>query len=254
MVARPCQRQRCRAAVFQGHRIHAASTGDHTRQYHIFFLDENGWNQRTLSARDIDNPTQKFSEAQLASSYMRRPMVLTDSDERIIVIYNDNRFPGITVVFSEPLAQDPTREHWTRMNLTHEDLGLWEATYDEPRWKQDGVLHMLYQKLPSPGISYVSSNNSTPVSVIEWDAHAYFNDPIHWELDTTTTPGQASISAPAYFGFRYDLRTSTDLDFSAPPVVTVPGDGFRREFGDWPMNEPRRFWRLERVEEASGGL
>ena len=231
-----------------------ASTGDHTRQYHIFFLDETGWHQRTLSARDIDDPAQKFAEAQLASSYMRRPVVLTDAADRIIVIYNDNRFPGITVVFSEPLAQDPTREHWTRMNLTHEDLGLWEATYDEPRWKQDGVLHMLYQKLPSPGNSYVSSNNSTAVAVVEWDADSYFNGPIHWEMDITTTPGEASISAPIYSGFRYDLRTSTDLDFSASPAVTLPGDGTWWEFGTWPMDESRRFWRLERIEEASGGL
>jgi hypothetical protein len=45
----------------------------------------------------------------LNSSRMGRPVVLTDADDRIIVVYNDNRFPGITVVFSEPLAQDPDR-------------------------------------------------------------------------------------------------------------------------------------------------
>ena len=231
-----------------------ASAGDHTRQYHIFFLDENGWHQRTLSARDIDNPAQKFSEGQLASSYMRRPVVLTDAADRIIVIYNDNRFPGITAVFSEPLAQDPARERWTRMNITHEDLGLWEATYDEPRWKQDGVLHMLYQKLPSPGISYAMSNNSTPVSVVEWNAHAYFNDPVRWEVDFTATPGHVSISAPAHSGFRYDLRKSADLDFSAPPAASVTGDGRWWDFGTWSLDGPRGFWRLDRIEEASGGL
>lgn len=231
-----------------------ASAGDHTRQYHIFFLDENGWHQRTLSARVIDNPSQKFSEGQLGSSYMGRPVVLTDAEDRIIVIYNDSRFAGITAVFSEPLAQDPTREQWTRINITHENLGFWEATYDEPRWKQDGVLQMLYQKLPGSGASYASTNNSTPLSVVEWDAHTYFNGPIRWDVDFTATPGHASISAPAYSGFRYDLSTSTDLDFNKPPAVTLPGDGFRRDFGTWPLEEPRRFWRMERVEEASGGL
>lgn len=231
-----------------------ASSGDNTRQYHIFFLDDTGWHQRTLSARDIDNPATKYSESQLGSSYMGRPVVLTDADDRIIVLYNDNRFDGITVVFSLPLAQDPDRLQWTRMNLTTGNLGNWEATYDEPRWKQDGVLHMLYQKLPGIGMSYGTKNNSTPVSVIEWNADAYFNGPVRWAVDMTSNPAEARVAARTRIGFRYDLKTSTDLDFSAPPAASVTGDGEWWNFGTWPINEPRRFWRLERVEEASGGL
>jgi BNR repeat-containing family member len=231
-----------------------ASTGNHTRQYHIFFHNGTSWQQRTVSARNLDSPATKYSESQLGSSQMGRPVVLTDADDRIIVLYNDNRFLGITAVFSEPLAQDPNRNNWTRINLTHENLGSWEGTYDETRWKQDGVLHMLYQKLPGMGMSYSSQNNSTPVSVMEWDAHAYFNSPGQLTLDTTTTPGQAKVLAPAYAGFRYDLRTSTSLDFSAPPVGTIDGDGTLRDFGNWPVNEPRRFWRIERTEEATNGF
>ena len=154
-----------------------ASTGDHTRQYHIFFHDGTNWHQRAVSARDIDNPSTKITEPELGAHYMGRPVVLTDADDRIIVVYNDNRFEGITVVFSLPLAQDPDRNHWTRMNLTQQNLGHWETTYDEARWKRDGVLHMLYQKLPGIGMSYKSQNKSTPVSVIEWNAYAYFNSP-----------------------------------------------------------------------------
>ena len=231
-----------------------AASGNHTRQYHIFFHDGSAWQQRTVSARTVDSPATKFSETQLGSSWVGRPVVLTDAQDRIIVLYNDNRFDGITAVFSEPLARDPNRIKWTRMNLTHENLGSWEGTYDETRWKQDGVLHMLYQKLPGMGKSYSSQNNSTPVSVLEWDAYAYFNGPVQWTLDTTTTPGQAAVLAPAHAGFRYDLRTSTNLDFSAPPVGTITGDGTLRNFGSWQMNEPRRFWRLERTEKATNDL
>ena len=233
-----------------------AASGDHTRQYHIFFHNGTIWQQRTVSARDIDNPADQYGGTGpgLSTSFMGRPIVITDSEDRIIVLYNDNRFPGITAVFSEPLAQDPARNHWTRMNLTHENLGGWEGTYDETRWKQDGVLHMLYQKLPGMGVGYISQNSSTPVSVLEWDAHAYFNGPVQWTVDTTTTPGQAAVMAPAYAGFRYDLRTSTDLDFSAAPVETLSGDGTLQDFGTWPINEPRRFWRLERTEEATNDL
>jgi hypothetical protein len=228
-----------------------AAAGDHTRQYHIFFHDGGAWHQRTISARALDNPATKYAESQLGSSYMGRPVVLTDAQDRIIVIYNDNRFAGITVVFSLPLAHDPARIHWTRMNLTHENLGNWETTYDEERWKRDGVLHMLYQKLPGQGMSYSTANNSTPVSVMEWNARAYFNGPVRWKMDTTSAPGEAVISAATRTGFRYDLKTSTNLDFSAPPASTHPGNGAWQEFGAWPMDEPRRFWRMQRTEEAT---
>lgn len=231
-----------------------ALSGDHTRQYHIFFHDGSSWQRRTVSARDIDNPNNAIPENQLRNHRMGRPLVLTDADDRIIVIYNDNRFEGITAVFSLPLADDPARNHWTRVNLTPENLGIWEATYDEPRWLRDGVLHMLYQKLPGIGMDYTSQNISTPVSVAEWDARAYFRGPVEWAMDTETTPGEATIIARTQVGFRYDLRTSTDLDFIAPPVSTRTGDGTWWEFGTWPMDEDRRFWRMERTEEATNEL
>lgn len=231
-----------------------AARGDHTRQYHIYFHNGTTWQRRTVSARNLDNPATKFSEAQLGTSRMGRPVVLTDADDRIIVVYNDNRFDGVTVVFTLPLAQDPDRLHWTRMNLTSENLGNWETTYDEERWKRDGVLHMLYQKLPGMGMSYSGQNHSTPVAVLEWNASAYFNSPTRWRVDTMSTPGQATVLARTKIGFRYDLRTSTDLDFSSPPVVSGSGDGDWLDFGSWPMNEPRRFWRLERVEQATNEL
>lgn len=236
-----------------------AGSGDHTRQYHIFFHDGSAWHKRTVSARDIDNPAVKFGTAGASADdlgRMSRPVVLTDAADRIIVVYNDNRSDGITVVFSLPLASDPGRNHWTRMKLTHENLGQWEPTYDEHRWRRDGVLHMLYQQNQDPaiGLDYTARNNSTPVSVVQWDAHAYFNTPPLCHVDTATTPGQALISAPTRTGFRYDLKTSTDLDFSAPPAVTLPGDGTWQDFGTWPMNEPRRFWRIEQTEEATDDL
>ncbi|BCX47820.1 neuraminidase [Haloferula helveola] len=231
-----------------------AGTGDHTRQYQVLFHDGSSWQRRTISARDIDDPATKFSEGQLGSSRMGRPVVLTDSEDRIIVIYNDNRADGITAVFSLPKATDPGRNQWTRMNLTHENLGNWETTYDESRWKRDEVLHIFYQKLPGMGASYSGQNLSTPVSVLEWDVEAYFGDPVHWKFDTSSVPGQAVISAPTRAGFRYDLRTSTDLLFTDPPAATLPGNGAWQEFGSWPLNEGRRFWQLERVEEAANDL
>ena len=231
-----------------------ALTGNHARQYHIFFHNGSAWQRRTVSARAIDNPATKYAETQLQDSKMGRPVVLTDASDRIFVIYNDNRFAGITVVFSQPLAKDPGRQHWTRMNLTTENLGNWETTYDEPRWKRDGVLHMLYQQLPGSGASYTAQNNATPVSVLEWNARRYFNDPVRLRIDRDAVPGGIAVSAETRVGFRYDLRTSTGLDFSAPPAASRQGSGSWQQFPAWPLNEPNRFWRVERSEEPTDEL
>jgi hypothetical protein len=69
-----------------------------------------------------------------------------------------------------------------------------------------------------------------------------------------STPSQATVTARTRIGFRYDLRSSTDLDFSDPPAVSLPGDGVWWELGTWPMNEQRRFWQLQRTEESTDDL
>jgi len=230
-----------------------SGSGDFTRNYQLLYHDGSNWQQCAISNRTIDDPGTRYSEAYV--SHLGRPIVVVDEADRIIVVYRDNRDTnGVTVVWSEPLAQDPTRSHWSRMDLTTEDVGDWEPTYDEGRWKRDGVLHLLYQKCPGNGISYSSQNHSTPVSILEWNARAYFNGPLFWSMDTETNPDMAAFSARTRVGFRYDLRTSTELLFSDPPATSLPGDGSWREFGSWPMSEPRRFWRMERAEEATDDL
>ena len=131
--------------------------GVDVRNYFIFFHDGEGWHRRQVSDRSA------------VGGWLRRPIVMTDADDRILMIYYDGRSPGIQVVFSQPLALDPERLHWKRMHLTNEDLGGWEPTYDEQRWRRDGVLQMLYQKSGAG-----NPNRSSPVSVITWDARAYF--------------------------------------------------------------------------------
>jgi len=150
--------------------------GGYTRQQQIFFWDGTAWQKRTVTKRKPPAGNKPISEGQLKHQMLSRPIVVTDADDRIIVIYTDHQNHGILVSHSEPLAVDPERKKWTQFNLTHENLGIWEATYDEARWKKDGVLQMLYQKMPGSGKRYTTQNKSTPVSVIEWNARKYFKN------------------------------------------------------------------------------
>ena len=70
------------------------------------------------------------------------------------------------------------------------------------------------------------------------------------EETARTDPGQVSISSDTRIGFSYQLKTSTDLLFSSPSIETLQGDGTWQSFGDLATDEPRRFWRIERVEES----
>ena len=227
-----------------------AASGDHTRQYHIFFHDGSQWQQRTVSARTNDNPATKYSEAQLGSSRMGRPVVLTDTDDRIIVIYNDNRFPGVTTVFSEPRAKDPNRNKWTRTNLTHENIGDWDATYDEARWKQDGVLHLFYQKLPGMGMSYSSQNNSTPVSVLEWNAASYFDHRPTLKISLTNATDTV-LTWNAQPGWFYQIQSGTNLT-AWENVAALPGT--MGELNYTHTNSIGHFERYWRIEAHEGGF
>jgi hypothetical protein len=95
---------------------------------------------------------------------MSRPIVFTDPDNRVLVVFSDHQRGGVvTVAYSE----DATREKWKFIDLTDENMGLWEPMYDPVRWNADGVLSMYYQ--PS-GLGQRAAN----ASVLEWDTRGYF--------------------------------------------------------------------------------
>ena len=140
-----------------------AALGDHRRQYMLAWYDnaQAEWQTSQISNRTIDGPA-KTSEAVVRD--LGRPVVLVDDDNRIIVAYRDNQSAnGLTIAYSE----SPQRNDWQSFDLTTEDLGDFEPNYDVNRWREDGVLSMLYQ-----GTNL--GQTGAPVSVLEWDARSYF--------------------------------------------------------------------------------
>lgn len=151
-----------------------SGSGDYTRQYHIYFHDGTDWHRRTVSNRTLDDSSVKFMDPMLKSSRMGRPVVLADSCDRIIVVYNDNSTNGVTAVYSGTAVEDPLRQNWTRINLSSEYIGGSESVYDEAKWKEEGILNLFYQQMPGVEFKFSSQNNSTPVSILEWRADLFF--------------------------------------------------------------------------------
>ena len=230
---------------------------NYRRQYMVVFRDDHGtpstaddtWEQRQVSQR-TNNPTgTKYSE-----SYVRdlgRPIVVTDDQDRIIVVYRDDaENNGLTMVHSLPKAEDPERLVWIQLDLTSENLGNYEPIIDNELWAAKRQLHFLYQA--SEGKGYVAPDNlASRISVLEWDAAAYFSQASQPSLAFAPNGEDAILTIPSEPSWSYRLWSTTDfVDWQI--VDTQAGTGAPLVFthSEGALG-PKRFWR---VESAEGGF
>jgi hypothetical protein len=136
-----------------------AAGGNHTRQYMLAYHNGTSWQTSQISNRPVE-PMQ--TDATVRD--LGRPIVVVDNANRAIVVMRyDQRGDVVTIAHSQD------RQNWTLVDLTTEALGDWEPTYDTALWKSQNKLHLLYQPI-------TGATDST-ISVLEWDAAAYFNNP-----------------------------------------------------------------------------
>ncbi len=141
-----------------------AARGNHLREYMLMEFDGVKWRVHAVTHRKPENENARIPESQLKTFRMSRPIVLTDSDNRALLVFSDHQRGGvITLAYSE----DSAREKWEFVDLTTANMGLWEPTYDLARWNDDGVLSMYYQPC---GLGPRASD----AAVLEWDARRYF--------------------------------------------------------------------------------
>lgn len=220
--------------------------GNYRRQYMVVFRHENGtWQSRAVSSRTIDPTGTRYDESAVRN--LGRPVVVTDDADRIIVAYRDNQGTnGLTIVHSLPRAEDPDRLLWISFDLTTENLGNYEPMIDNELWDAKRQLHFLYQA--SEGEGFVApANLAARISVLEWDAADYFAHSPQPGIEKTDTGVRVRWRSEPSFSYR--LMTSTDLlDWTeAAPARRGDGTVFEHLHTLVP-GEPKRFWRLERVE------
>jgi len=153
--------------------------GNFTRQYMLAYYDGNAWQTSQISNRPNEPLQTDATVRDLA-----RPIVMVDDDNRTIVVMRyDQRSDVVTIGYSED------RQNWNLVDLTATGLGDWEPTYDAELWKRENKLHLLYQPV---GLGSASST----ISVLEWDAKAFFFDlgppPLALQIDRST--GLATIA------------------------------------------------------------
>jgi hypothetical protein len=218
---------------------------NHRRQYMVAFRHADGsWQTRPVSNRTNNPTTTKYNESAVRD--LGRPVVVNDDSDRVIVAYRDDAGDnGITISHSLPLAEDPDRLLWIEFDLTRENLGNLEPMIDNELWDRDRQLHFLHQ--PSSGKGYVPpANTAARISVLEWDAAAYF---AHRPQPSITRDGDTlRLSCPSEPSWSYKLWSSLDLD-DWELEETRDGTGgelvFTRVLAP---GETKRYWRIEFIE------
>jgi hypothetical protein len=219
------------------------------RQYMVVFPNTNGvWQTRQISHRSND-PTNTM----LTDNFVRdlgRPVVVTDPQDRIIVLYRDNfGSNGLTIVHSLPKAVDPDRQTWTTFDLTSDNLGNYESVIDLARWQRDEVMDIVYQ--PSAGEGYSPpANTASQIGVLEWDAGAYFQYQPQLNLVLTNQSSVAALSFIARPSWGFRLLTSTNLLSSWQSVATWNNTNGPVRFVQPLGSGSQRFWKLNYSEGA----
>jgi hypothetical protein len=224
-------------------------TNNYRRQYMVIFRSTNSWAVRQVSQRTID--ATNTMAADTAVRDLGRPVVVTDKDDRIIVLYRDNQGSnGLTIAHSLPRAVDPDRLTWTTVDLTTDNLGAYEPVIDVARWNRDNVMHILYQ--PCTGHGYTApANTAAPIGVLEWNAAAYFahRPPLQVSISNRTN---AILSFNSQIGWGYHIQTSTNLN-SWTTLSTLSGTGNTlQNIQTNAVSDFQRYWRLEIKEGGFG--
>jgi hypothetical protein len=141
-----------------------ATHGDNLREYMLVEFDGKNWHVHQVTHREPENANGRIPESRLKKFRMSRPIVLTDPENRVLVVFSDYERGGVVTV---AYSADRAREKWKFIDLTDKNMGLWEPMYDPARWNADGVLSMYYQPC---GLGQQAER----VSVLEWDARGYF--------------------------------------------------------------------------------
>jgi hypothetical protein len=177
-------------------------------------------------------------------------VVVSDQQNRVIVLYRDNSGSnGLTVCHSLPYAMDPLRTHWTSFVLTTDNLGNYEPVIDLARWSRDSVLDIVYQASSGEGYS-PPTNNASQISVLEWNAAAYFNYSPTLRLVITNQNHDVLFTWDTQPGWGYEVQRSTDLT-SWSTVTTLAGvDAFApiQYLQTNGVSGPKAFWRLQTKE------
>jgi hypothetical protein len=134
-------------------------------QYHIVYLNGNGWQTRNLGFRKT---AFSLSGAGTKKIPISRPQIIAWQNGKNLsaaIIFRDDELGGKV---SMAVCDNIENPNWKLKNLTETSVVSWEPSYDTELWKNKKILHLFVQKAEQ--IDGEGTANIPPqmVQVIEW--------------------------------------------------------------------------------------
>ncbi len=147
---------------------------DSVPQYHLIFKKDGRWQAHDLGFRKTPFTLSGSGTKRIPIS---RPQVIAwRSSQKISVaiIFRDAE-RGNKV--SAAICNDIDDLQWKIIDLSEENVGMWEPTYDTELWKDRRILNLFVQKTEQADAEGKSNLAPTMVKVLEWQSMGLYSDP-----------------------------------------------------------------------------
>lgn len=139
--------------------------GDSIPQYRIVYLENNKWMLRTPGFRKT---AFHLSGAGTKRIPLSRPQLLVwnaGSVVNAVIIFRDEeRGNKVSIAVCKNIGE----AKWNITDLTTDEVGSWEPTYDTGLWKEKSILNLFVQKVEQTDAEGKANTPPQMVKVLEW--------------------------------------------------------------------------------------
>lgn len=142
-----------------------ADSGTNVPQYHLIYKEGKSWQVYNTAFRKTD-----FSLSGTGTKHIpiSRPQIISwnkNNRQKAAIIFRDEE-RGNKV--SAAICNDLGKMKWNVLDLSSEDEGAWEPSYDTELWKKKHLIHLFVQKVIQVDAEGKGSIGPQMVKVIEW--------------------------------------------------------------------------------------
>lgn len=139
---------------------------DSIPQYHVICRKGDKWNDIVVTKRSTTFSLQGSGTISVPFS---RPQIIAwknKSKNAVAVIFRDaERGSKVSVAINKNIAT----ACWKIIDLTNNNTGSWEPTFDTELWKQKKLLHLFVEQVQQINNEGLSNNPPQMISVLQWD-------------------------------------------------------------------------------------
>jgi hypothetical protein len=140
--------------------------GTEVPQFYVVYADGQAWQVFQVSSRNIPFSLSGGGTKRIPIS---RPQIMLEQkrgkEKAVLVFRDEERGNKVSVAINEEFPGGS----WETRDLTTEEMGAWEPSYDTERWKEKGELHLFVQKVEQLDGEGLASQEPELVKVLEWE-------------------------------------------------------------------------------------